>query len=259
VLLESEPEESFRLFDDLLAGDPASGANAINRFAAENNCARKMTNEVDRVTAFKAAITHWQQAAERLSQQGLATVQRNASYNMLVAFNGAKLNVEFVETWKSLPRSLAVEIDFLRVAVNHAIQTEEFEWANQILGHARSHHLETTGQPSAEFETLLQSLANQQPTVQKTLVSTGQAKESIEALQIAFRKIMFDLRLDEFVRVTGQDNPLPQRFLTEAFLEASKKFLNLRILSLREKFNEDELSSFLLGLLEMRLGMHRLV
>lgn len=172
LLMETDPDESRRIFDRLLQQRPGRAAYAINRFAASINIARNLLDPAARRRASIKALHEWNAVRPSIPASSLADFNQNVAFLLLTAFADAEEYDDFDATWATLRAEQRANIDFIELGITNARHRGLHDRVNEILSFARPYYRDLHGKLDARFAALDQSASNTSANVAAHAVTT---------------------------------------------------------------------------------------
>lgn len=250
LLIEDQPEEARRLFDDLLRRRPGSASDALNRFSASVQWARKIEDPDERRRVFLRALHEWDQVAPSIPAAARVDLRTSIAYLRLASFDGAKQYGDFDAEWSELDAAQRAQIDLVELGVANARRRDLHDRVDKILRHARPYHTGLDAGVEARFAQIAQDVAAGKAVATTHTPVVPTPSDNIEARRRIYQELP-RLGAEEAVRIVGQGDAPLHEFLAELLYEIAAEFLNR--LALFAGFKEDQCNDVMVSFLKMRL------
>lgn len=249
LLKKDDPQKAHEIFDGLVKRRSGFVADAVNRFAAAINIAKRVTDAEARKLAFLRALHEW----EAISQDFPASDSRDhhSLYSRLVCYDGAERDDDFDALWATLDVEQRAQIDFVSLAIENARRRNMSERAGEILRYARPYHTDSGGKVGARFEQIEKAsrtvAAEPAPMLERRTRSLGALRNSYLEL--------YQSTADDAVQIVGGEDKSLHEYLWDSLLAAAKEFLVRVPLFVGLKSNENKCNDIIVSLLRMRFAL----
>ncbi|MFW5794783.1 MAG: hypothetical protein ACOCV1_04790 [Bacillota bacterium] len=248
ILLEKNPEQSYEILNDLYKSR-ASGAFAVNRFAAHISLAKQKEDEI----IYKQALVEWNKAEENLSNKDLLKINEQVKYNKLLVFLKINEFNKFDKLWSSIYKSLKLELDFVQLALQRYIDDGLSEKAEKLLEETIEYH-------NWDQDDLPDSLTNLKNKInEESITADINPKYSknktfgpdLNELRESYLEIK-DLSANNLANVVENTKHLGI-FILKQLIAVSKEFLERNVI-LVQITEEDKFNDIITSLLKMKIS-----
>lgn len=251
LIIEDEPEQARRIFDDLLQRVPGSPSHAINRFSASVKLAGKIAEPEERSRAFLRASHEWEDVARGIPSGALAVVQNNAIYLRLACFNGTQQDANFDTEWSRLDATQWAQLEFVALAVDNSRRRGLRDRGAKILDRARPYHVEPTGKLADAFARLVRDVDSGKALAEPQALVVSIPGDNIESLRRSHQELRLS-RAEYVAQIVGEPGAQLHDFLTELLYEVALELLER--IGLTENFSgENQYNDLMVSLLKMRV------
>ncbi|MFT3776244.1 MAG: hypothetical protein QM820_63680 [Minicystis sp.] len=255
LLIQHQPEQAHGIFDELLRRRPGSASDAINRFSASINWAKKLDDADERHRVLSQALHDWEKVAASIPSAALAGVRNNIAYLRLACFDGAKQDERFDAEWAQLDAAQWASLEFVTLGVDNARRRGLLDRVGAILDRARPYYADRDNKLDGKFAKILHDLETGRIVEAARTYVVFSPADNIPALRRAYHELQ-NVRAEEAAQIVGQLGAQLHDFLLDVLYGVALECLE-RVVLLERLSGENQRNDLMVSLLRMRLQFLR--